>query len=396
MKKRPGSIGASPKTNVSPASEEAVNRFLVTMQGKLRELEGKYVTLVKQCRGVTQGAHKKDADASFFEETSYLQQLRALDEDKEKLETELNYLLKAKKTLTEAGARDDEAIKQVYADLSESLRVAQTQTLKLLQGSDWTTRSHASDIFTTLSDAVWTQVSQLRNRTEGREMKELLNEVVRLEQSKQVLDLQSEEFQESLRQKYKSRHQRDKRKIAALEAEMRRLNAALQTQLRSSSSSLNVSLKPTATRLSGHYERSVRASVSPTLVRKRVSESREELGVAERELLFNSALSDTSPGRKLRTSGVQTHLQDAENADLEAKLKTLAAASAKYMVKTRNLLGKVKDSQTEDALESLAHVLNSVSIESSMDLELERSALSLKDKAALEHTNTLLEKENAR
>lgn len=397
MKKRPGSIGTSPKPNSSPASEEAVNRFLVTMQGKLRELEGKYVTLVKQCRGVTQGTSRKDADASFFEETSYLQQLRSLDEDKEKLETELNYLLKAKKTLTEAGTRDDEAVKLVYSELSEALRVAQTQTLKLLQGSDWTTRSRASDIFTTLSDAVWTQVSQLRHRTEGREMKELLNEVVRLEQSKQVLDLQSEEFQESLRQKYKSRHQRDKRKIAALEGELRRLNAALQQDkvgIRSSASSLNVSLGPVASRLSAHYERNARASVSPTLIRKRVSESREELGVAERELLFNTALSDTSPARKLRTSGVQTQLQDTENADLEAKLKTLATASAKYMVKTRNLLGKVKDSQTEDALEGLTHALNSVSIESSIDLE--RSAISFKDKTALEHSNALLERENAR
>lgn len=355
------------------------------------------MTLVKQCRGVTQGSSRKDADTSFFEETSYLQQLRSLDEDKEKLENELNYLLKAKKTLTEAGAKDDEAVKVVYSELSEALRIAQTQTLKLLQGCDWTTRSRASDIFTALSDAVWTQVSQLRHRTEGREMKELLNEVVRLEQSKQVLDLQSEEFQESLRQKYKSRHQRDKRKIAALEGELRRLNAALQQDkaaIRSSASSLNVSLGPVTKRLSTHYEGHIRASVSPTLIRKRVSESREELGVAERELLFNTALSDTSPARKLRTSGVQTQLQDTENADLEAKLKTLATASAKYMVKTRNLLGKVKDSQTEDALEGLTHALNSVSIESSIDLE--RSALSFKDKAALEHSNTLLERENAR
>lgn len=387
MKKRPGSIGSSP--NASPASEEAVNRFLVTVQGKLKQLEDKYISLAKQCKG--QKTTSKDTDASFLDEAAYLQQLRALDEDKDKVETELNYLLKAKKTLAEASSSDTEAVQQVYADLSDALRSAQTQALNLLQGSEWAVRSRVSDIFTGLSDAVWTQVSLLRSRTEGREMKELLNEVVRLEQSKQVLDLQSEEFQESIRQKYTSRHHRDKRKIASLQSELARLQQLLHSerpQIRSSSTSLNVSLKASLP-----HPRFQRVSISPPM-KKRVSESTEDLGITEKALLFSTTLSDISPNRKLRTSAVQTHLSDAENADLEGKLRTLAAASAKYIAKTRTLLGKRRDVQAEDALESLTQALNSVSVESSVDLE--RSGLSLRDKSTVEHTNSLLEKENLR
>jgi len=423
---RPQSHTLSP---VPAKSEAAVDRVIVSMNRKLRHLETKYQDLVSQCQDFRRSEQSESAG-----ELREREALQELETERDQVETEVQLLLKTRKAKLGdmEESKDMRSARSIHEAISETLKTAQTDFLKLLHlatVSEYQAKLQATDMFIGLSDALSVQIHKLRTSGDSRDFKAFVSEIQRLEQARQVLDLKIAEANESLRQRYSAQLQRARQRISALRSDNLLCESQLKTMSRQVSSACSSPVGMTSTltmgelgspvnrdstlrltapsgqlarsrelRASFRPAQSARTSLSPygTARRPRPNDDNEDRRIEEIKKEVESLKSQLTTSARDRKKVLFSDSPQSDSLEYKKKLAFLTSEAKEFIKLAKDIIRSANHPEAAEALKSFTRVVNDILRDWSFS-EWRRSFQKPQEwssKYALDQANKMLESEN--